>query len=62
MDISSTSSTDFNVNMTLSEEELNQLLDEIEIVFLQAVKKGTLSQIPRLIEFKNLLTLSVNNN
>lgn len=61
MDVSSMAKTDYNINIALSEDELNQILDEMELIFLRYAKEGKLNEIQRLTEFKNLLTMSVNN-
>lgn len=61
MELSVTSKTEYDVNLFLSESEMNQLLDELEGAFSSAAKEGRAEYIPMIIEFKNLLTLSINN-
>ena len=51
----------YNIALGLDEQQLNNLLDELEGVFAHYSKYEKLTHIANLIEFKNLLTLSVNN-
>lgn len=51
----------YNITLGLNEQQLNSLLDEIEGVFAHYLKEDQLQRILNLIEFKNMLTLSVNN-
>ncbi|MGG2085364.1 hypothetical protein [Lysinibacillus pakistanensis] len=60
MDVSVITTAEFNVNLSISQGELNQFLDELESVFSHYVKED-IGSISKIIEFKNLLTLSVNN-
>jgi hypothetical protein len=62
MEVNSTSRTDYNVSLAMSEEEINQFLNELESVFTRYLAIGNTGEIARIIEFKNLLTLSINNN
>lgn len=61
MDVTAMAKTDYNLNISLSEDELNQILDEIEVIFVRYAREGKLEEIQRLTEFKNLLTMSINN-
>ena len=61
MEVTSITNVEYNVNASFSEVEMNKLLDELEAVFARSVKEGTVDQIQALTEFKNLLTLSINN-
>ncbi|MFA1740434.1 hypothetical protein [Lysinibacillus fusiformis] len=60
MDVSVIMTSEFNVNLSISQGELNQFLDELESVFSHYVKED-IASITKIIEFKNLLTLSINN-
>lgn len=62
MEVTASSTTNFDVNLTMSDKEVNQLTDELEAVFALAAKEGKIEDFSKVIEFKNLLTLSVNNS
>lgn len=61
MEVTAMAKTDYDINMKVTEDELNQLIDEIEVIFIRSVKEGRTNEIQRLTELKNLLTMSVNN-
>lgn len=51
----------FAVTTVFSQEEYEGLTDELEAVFARYAKEGDVHRIPNIIEFKNMLTLAVNN-
>ena len=61
MNVSTMVTKKYDVNIIMSSEELDQLLNEIEALFVRYAKEGTLEEIEQLTELKDLLVLSINN-
>ena len=61
MDVIAKTNVNYDLNIQMSNDEIKQLVNELEILFIRSVSSNTLNDYPQLVEFKNLLTLSINN-